>query len=250
MQRQFSLLLLMLVSTLCGDENAVEPPAPAYWAVVAITDHIGQTSAALIGLGQAGASAPEFAAAQAAALSAYPEAKTQWSAHRTAWEADKANVGKSFRKSEPEPAKPVLRIVGTPFKDKDKAEAALAKVQQDILAKSDPGGARRLKVMNEQLLPYFAIGIQATPEWIMETREKQGDRWACMAGYLSAVVKTPGDIEGKDTWFFKYGALRDKFEGCRKAKVICWNTCSIPHRPRYRTRRSAAGNATGSNKSV
>lgn len=45
-----------------------------------------------------------------------------------------------------------------------------------------------------------------------------------MAGYLSHVVDTPGDTEGKDTWFFKYGGLRGKFEGCRKAKVICWNT--------------------------
>jgi hypothetical protein len=218
---------LLLLPLLLAAEDGLPPiaaPDPVAWAVVLTTDHTGTQSAALVGVSQTAGSAPEIKALQQAATEAWTQAKQAWDERRKAYEADRANAGKPFRKSEPEPAKPVVKVVGSPLKDKSTAEDLLAKTSRDVLARNDPGAARRAKVMAEQLLPYFTIGIQATPEWIMETRETQGDRWACMAGYLSHVVDTPGDVEGKDTWFFKYGGLRAKFEGARTAKVICWNT--------------------------
>lgn len=233
---RWTMAAALVLAALLGAEDAgpvpAEPataaPAPAatapFWAVVAVTDHAGTTTSSLLGLSQAGASAPEFRALQAAATEAWKAARAQWDERRRAWEADKANANRPFRKSEPEPAKPVVRMVGAAQKDRAKAEEVLAKAQQEALTRSDPGAARRLRTMNERLLQTFTLGIQASPEWIVETREKHGDRWACMAGYLSHVVDTPGDTEGRDTWFFKYGGLRAKFEGCRTAKVMCWNT--------------------------
>lgn len=224
--RLLACLLLILPLLLAEDLPPIPAtaPEPVAWAVVLSTDHTGAQSAALVGLSQASASAPEVKALQTAATEAWNQAKAGWEERRKAWEADRANAGRPFRKTEPEPTKPVVKVSGQPFKDKAAAEDLLAKVARDALARSDPGAARRAKVMTEQLLPYFTIGIQATPEWIIETRQQQGARWACMAGYLSHVVDTPGDVEGKDTWFFKYGGLRAKFEGARAAKVICWNT--------------------------
>ncbi len=230
MHRPF-LAFLVCLSVCAGELPAPTPPAvpteataTISWAVVQTVDGAGVLNLALVGLSQSGTSAPEFKALQTAANDAYATAKASWEERRKAYEADKTNGGKSFRKTEPEPAKPVVKILGAALKDKAKAEELLAKAQQEALAKADPGSARRKKVITEQLLQYFTIGIQATPEWIIETREQQGARWACMAGYLSHVVDSPGDTEGKDVWFFKYGALRQKFEGARTAKVICWNT--------------------------
>jgi len=220
------LLLCLLLPIACALAEDV-PAAPAEvvgWAVIQTTDHAGAVSVVLVGLSQTGAAAPEFKAVQTAANEAYAKAKAGWDERRKAWEAEKANAGKPFRKSEPEPDKPVVKLVGTPQKDKAKAEEQFAKLTHEVMAKADPGAARRKKVITEQLLQHFTIGIQATPEWIIETREKHGARWAVMAGYLSHVVDTPNDTEGKDVWFFKYGALRAKFEGSRAAKVICWNT--------------------------
>jgi hypothetical protein len=218
---------LLLLPLLLVSAEATPPTItadPVAWAVVLTTDPSGTQSVTLVGLSQAGASAPEIKALQQNAAEVWTAAKQAWDERRKAYEADRANGGRSFRRTEPEPAKPVVKVIGSPLKDKSAAEDLLAKASRDMLAKSDPGAARRAAVMSEQLLPYFTIGIQATPEWIIETREAQGDRWACMAGYLSHVVDTPGDVEGKDTWFFKYGGLRAKFEGARAAKVICWNT--------------------------
>ncbi len=96
--------------------------------------------------------------------------------------------------------------------------AAEAKTKGKPVGEADPGRARRTQVITQQLLQYFTIGIQASPEWVIETRAEQGDRFACMAGYLSHAA------DSTDPWFFKYGALKAKFEGSRRAKVICWNT--------------------------
>ncbi len=216
MRYQLVLLLLIHIALVAAE--------PVAWAVVTTTDHAGATSVALIGLSQAGSSAPEMKELQTAAAEAYGTAKQTWDQRRKAYEADKANGGRSFRKVEAEPSKPVVKISGAVQKDRAKAEELLARLELELLAKSDPGAARRKRVMTGQLLQYFTIGIQASPEWIIETREKHGDRWACLADYNSNVVATPNDVEGKDTWFFKYGHLRKKFEGCRTAKVICWNT--------------------------
>lgn len=212
------LLLMIMVLSLAAEDQ------PAFWALLSTADPAGATSVELVGLSQNGTGAPEYKARVEAANEAWKAAKAAWEERRKAYEADPANNGRSFRKTEAEPAKPVVKIAAGPFSDRAKAEDALAKAQLDRLAKNDPGAARRKQVITEQLLQQFTIGIQATPEWIVETREQQGARWACMAGYLSHVVDTPGDVEGKDVWFFKYGGLRAKFAGARAAKVICWNT--------------------------
>ena len=201
-----------------------EEAAPRFWAVVQTSDPAGAQQVVLLGLSQAGTSAPEFKAVQTTMTAAYTAAKADWDELRKAYEADQANRSKPFRKTTPEPAKPLVKMVGSALKDKAAAEDLLTKAQLAALAKSDPGAARRAQVITERLLQNFTLGIQAPASWIIETREQQGARWACMAGYLSHVVDTPNDVEGADVWFFKYGSLRQKFTDAQSAKVICWNT--------------------------
>lgn len=221
---RFLLVLLVGLVQAWGSEIAVSADHPAYWAVVTTTDATGASTTELMELSQQGTQAPEFVSLLVTLEDAGKAAKAAWEARRKIWEADKAHFAKSFRKVEAEPSRPSAKLVGPVQTDKAKADEALAKIRNDALLTGNPGMARRRKVMTEQLLQYFTIGIQATPEWIRETRDQQGDRWACMAGYLSHAVETPNDLDAKDVWFFKYGALKEKFEGARAAKVICWNT--------------------------
>ncbi|HAT09728.1 MAG TPA: hypothetical protein DCS97_03870 [Planctomycetes bacterium] len=219
----FSVLCLLFAAVSSAAEDIPLADSP-YWAVVTITDPTGASTIELMGLSQSGAGAAEIKAVQAQLEEALKTAKAAWDERRKVWEADKANSGKSFRKVEAEPGKPSVKINGSAFKDRAKAEVLLAQARDAELRRTSPGLARRRQVINEQLLQYFTLGIQASPEWIIETRDKHGARWAVNAGYLSHVVNTPNDIEGKDTAFFKYNQLRRKLEGCRTAKVICWNT--------------------------
>ena len=210
----FAALLATVVPLLAAE---VEPVA---WTVLQAPAADGAMAFELIGLSRADPQAPEIKERRKAADDAYAAAKAAWEERRKAFEAVKENSSKSFRKVEAEPLKPQLKFLGQPLKEKYKAEELLAKLRNEALAKADPGLARRKRVMTEKLLPYFTIGMQASADWLIETRDKHGDRFACLAGYLSHAT---GD-DGQEPWFFKYGGLKAKFEDCKRAGVICWST--------------------------
>ena len=193
---------------------------PVAWTVLQVPAADGGMAFELVGLSRADPQAPEIKERRKAADDAYAAAKAAWEERRKAFEAVKENSSKSFRKVEAEPLKPQLKFLGQPLKEKYKAEELLAKLRNEALAKADPGLARRKRVMTEKLLPYFTIGMQASADWLIETRDKHGDRFACLAGYLSHAT---GD-DGQEPWFFKYGGLKAKFEDCKRAGVICWST--------------------------
>jgi hypothetical protein len=233
------LALSLVVAVACEDAPVPTPdptpapaPAPAapqpvgeavFWAMVSITDSAGVTKTEMLQLSQAGTSAPEFRAVQARVDEETKAAKAAWNERRKAWEADKANSGKPFRKVEPEPGKGTVKIVGKASKEKAKVEEAYAKIQQAELAKADPGLAFRKKVITERLLQHFTIGVEATPEWLNEVREKQGARFATNMAYLSYVVARAGD-DGSETGFLKYPVLKTQLDGAQQAGVICWLT--------------------------
>lgn len=218
MRPLLSLFALLLV--VAGSPLIAEDGEPVAWTVLEMPAAEGGMVFELVGLSSADSQAPEIKARRKTADEAYAAAKAGWEERRKAFEAVKENFARSYRKVEPEPAKPQLKFLGQPLKEKYKAEELVARLRNEALAKADPGLVRRKRVMNEKLLPYFTIGMQASADWLIETREKHGDRFACLAGYLSHAA---GD-DGQEPWFFRYGGLRAKFEDSRRAGVICWNT--------------------------
>jgi hypothetical protein len=220
MMKTLSLFLLLLLTAI---RLSASDPATKY-AVLAITDATGSATYSVLTVSGSGTNAPEFRAAQHQADLDLKAAKDAWQQRRTAWEAVPENRGKNYRKVEAEPKPVTLRLIGAPEKDQAAAEEIVANLRRDDLLKNNPGLARRSKAIHDRLLQYFTIGMDATPEWLNETRDQFGCRFAAMSGYLSHIITTQGDLDGKDTWFFKYGALQQKFADCRTANVICWNT--------------------------
>lgn len=215
LRRLLCLLFVSLAGLLAEDA--------AFWGVVQTQDHSGSITRSVVGLSTA-SNAPELKALKEAAETAFADAKAAWDERRKAWEADSANRGKSFRTVEPEPRKPVVKLDGSAFSSKADADALLAKRQQEDVFKRDPGLEWRRKLIAERLLQYFSIGVEAPASWHLEQQQKHGSRFACNMQYLSHVVDQPGDVEGANTWFFKYNGAESCIKEAQQAGIIAWFT--------------------------
>ena len=68
-------------------------------------------------------------------------------------------------------------------------------------AADDPGRDARRKLLKEQVLDHFMLGIEAPIEWMNETREKNGARWDARIQYFSGgAAKNSWDTVFLEPW--------------------------------------------------
>jgi len=84
----------------------------------------------------------------------------------------------------------------------------------------DPGRDARRKLFKERFLDHFNLGVEAPPEWIVETREKNGCRWDFKAQYLSGGAGLPE----KPFWLQNGNTPRTWVSEARKIGVAPWLT--------------------------
>ena len=79
----------------------------------------------------------------------------------------------------------------------------------------------RQKIMQQYLLQYFGIGVEAPLSWMVDA-SAQGGRFSSNAMYISGSAKE--GTAGEDQYYFKYNALENHIIDAGKANQVCWST--------------------------
>jgi hypothetical protein len=220
MYHRTALLLLaaLFLSRAHAEEKAAVPDSPFY-GVAAITDSAGVTTERLIGLAGDAAEPPELQGLLEQATQEFTQAEAAWRKRKEEWKPNEHGY-KPF--NEAYPKKPAVKLAAGPFKTRAEAEAFLEKRRIANTLKNDPGRATRQRLVQENFLKHFQIGVEGPVEWHLEVREKNGARFVTQMQYLSGCAK-PGE-KGDENWFFKYGGLEDTLKKHNAAKIGCWFT--------------------------